>query len=54
LQQEAKELHQRCQEVRTVKQLKQHLNDRLDVARFHEQLMSIDPHNFFSEVENEW
>ena len=54
LQQEAKELHQRCQEVRTVKQLKQHLNDRVEVARFHEQLMSIDPHNFFSEVENEW
>jgi hypothetical protein len=53
LQQEAKALRQRCQEVKTVKQIKQHLKERADAALFHEQLMSIDPHNFFS-ADGDW
>lgn len=53
LQQEAKALRQRCQEVKTVKQIKQHLKERVDAALFHEQLMSIDPHNFFS-ADGDW
>lgn len=48
LQQETKELHQQCQEVITVKHLQQHLKQRVEAARFREQLMSMDAHPFFS------
>lgn len=53
LQQEAQELHQRCQEVRTVKHLQQLLKERVDAARFHQQLMSIEPFDFFA-AEDDW
>lgn len=53
LQQEAQELHQRCQEVRTVKHLQQLLKERVDAARLHQQLMSIDPLDFFA-AQDDW
>lgn len=52
LQQEAQDLHHRCREVKTVKQLKQYLKERVDAAHFHQQLVNIDPYHFFSSDED--
>lgn len=52
LQREAQSLRQRCLEVKTVKQMQQHLRERVDSARFYQQLMSLDPSDFFAAEED--
>lgn len=52
LQQEVEELLQKCDEIRTVKQMQHHLKERVHAARFHQQLMNIEPSEFFAAEDN--
>ncbi len=48
LQREENELLEKCQEVRTVKQLQQQLKERINNSRFEAQFLGMDPSEFFS------
>ena len=48
LQREENELLEKCQEVRTVKQLQQQLKERINNSRFEAQFLGMNPSEFFS------
>lgn len=53
LEREAKELLEKCQDIKTVKQLQQHLKERVNASRFEEQLLNMAPSELFS-FEDDW
>ena len=53
LEREAKELFEKCLDVKTVKQLQVHLKERVAISRFERQFLNIDPSELFS-VEDDW
>ncbi|WP_231565520.1 J domain-containing protein [Vibrio hyugaensis] len=53
LEREATELLEKCQDVKTVKQLQLHLKERVKVSRFEKQLLNMDPSELFS-FEDDW
>ncbi len=47
LEKETIELHEKCQNVKTVKQLQIHLKERVKASRFENQLLNMDPSELF-------
>lgn len=53
LERETIELHEKCQDIKTVKQLQVHLKERVKASRFENQLLSMASSELFS-FEDDW